>query len=329
MGDPAGIGPEVVVKAAQSGPVRDLCALLILGDHALLRRCAEGLGLAFSPSVLPVGGVPDPKDDVTVLDFGNASPDDVPYGQATAEGGRACIDYIEGAVGLALRGAVDAVATGPINKEAILRAGCPFPGHTEMIARLTNCKRFVMMLAGGPLRVAFVTTHVALRKIFSAISVDSIVDTIRVVSEAFPQFFGTERPKLGVCGLNPHASDGGRFGNEEEKVIVPAIARATAKGFECEGPVPPDIIFHKAARGDYDAVIAMYHDQGHIPLKLIAFDTGVNLTLGLPIIRTSVDHGTAYDIVGQGLASPNSMIEAVKIACNARPPTPKRGRRSR
>jgi 4-hydroxythreonine-4-phosphate dehydrogenase len=217
------------------------------------------------------------------------------------------------AIRLAKEDEIDAIVTAPIHKEAIYRAGFDFPGHTEILAKETDTEKFVMMLVGGPLRVALVTIHVPLRAIFDLITEDSILDTIEVVDAGLKRDFGIPKPRIGVCGLNPHASDGGRFGDEEARIVSPAIKKANERGFSCSGPLPPDTAFYSARQGEYDGMIALYHDQGLIPIKILAFETGVNVTLGLPIIRTSVDHGTAFNIVGKDAASPASMIEAIKL----------------
>jgi 4-hydroxythreonine-4-phosphate dehydrogenase len=255
----------------------------------------------------------------TLLDFANAPDPHTLEPRPSAASGRASVQYVEKAVDLAQQGAIDAITTAPINKESIALAGYTHPGHTEILAERTGTTKKVMMLAGGPLRVALVTIHVGLAEVPGLLSAEKIFDTIRITNEALVNLFGVARPRIAVCGLNPHAGEGGRFGSEEARLIQPAIERAQAEGVDCSGPHPPDTVFHRAAKGSFDAVVAMYHDQGLIPLKLLAFESGVNITLGLPIIRTSVDHGTAFDIAGQGIANPDSMVEAIKLAaCFAR-----------
>ncbi len=234
-------------------------------------------------------------------------------GRASAAGGRAALAAVTGATQLALDGFVDAIVTAPISKEAIRAAGSPFPGHTEMLAALTKAKRHAMMLVGGPLRVSLATIHVPLAQVPSLITARGIRTVIELTWEAV-RLFGLRRPRIAVCGLNPHAGEAGLMGDEERRVIAPAVRAMAKKGVPVSGPYPADTIFHRAARGEFAAVVAMYHDQGLGPLKTLAFDTGVNLTLGLPIIRTSVDHGTAFDIAGKGVASAESLLAAVELA---------------
>jgi 4-hydroxythreonine-4-phosphate dehydrogenase len=222
--------------------------------------------------------------------------------------------FIKKAVELAQLGCIDGIVTAPINKEAINMAGCHFPGHTELLADLTKTQESGMMIVGGPLRIMFVTTHVAIKDLPSLLTQAKIEKAIRLAHLALRDLFGIKKPKVGVAALNPHAGEHGLFGDEEVRVILPAARAAQAQGICASDPLPADTLFGKAARGDYDGVVALYHDQGLIPLKLVAFGTCVNLTVGLPIIRTSVDHGTAFDIVGKGIADPGSLVEAIKLA---------------
>jgi 4-hydroxythreonine-4-phosphate dehydrogenase len=312
IGDPAGIGPEVVLKALSLPDVQAAADYVVIGHRAILEETARTLGDCNVPPVLK--DIEDFKGGTALCEVGDLPAGRIARGKVSPEAGKLSVGYVLEAIRLAKSGKVDAIVTAPIHKEAILKAGCNFPGHTEILARETNTRKFVMMLVGGPLRVALVTIHVPLRKVFGLLTREAILDTIRVTHDGLRRDFGIERPRLGVCGLNPHASDGGRFGAEEAKIIVPAIEQAKSKGMDCAGPLPPDTAFYTAAKGKFDAVICMYHDQGLIPLKLLAFETGVNVTLGLPIIRTSVDHGTAFDIAGQNKASPKSMVEAIMLA---------------
>ena len=312
MGDPAGIGPEVVLKALADPSVRQMADYLVIGHRRFLEQAAKTIGGAEIPPLVSRQG--QFEEGIAIYEAGTAPDDGIKPATVSAEAGRLSVGYVMEGIQLAKTGQADAMVTAPINKESILRAGYKFPGHTEILARETNTRRFVMMLVGGPLRVALVTIHVSLRRIFGLITEQSILDTIRVTHDGLKRDFGFEHPRLGVCGLNPHASDGGRFGDEEAKIISPAIEQARSKGMDCTGPLPPDTAFYSASKGRYDAMICMYHDQGLIPLKLLGFETGVNVTLGLPIIRTSVDHGTAFDIVGKNAASPASMVEAIKLA---------------
>ena len=312
IGDPAGIGPEVVVKALTSPKLAGQ-RLLVIGDRGVLQRTADALALPLTLDTFTDEAAALAADSIhALLDLANVDAHQLRPGEPTADAGRASLDYIEKAIELTRTGRTRAIVTGPINKEAILKTGCQFPGHTELLAARTGAPRVVMMLAGGPWRVGLVTTHIALRDVPDALDADNICETLRIVHESLRRFFRIEQPRIGVCGLNPHASDGGRFGDEEATIIAPAIERARAGGIDIAGPVPPDAMFTRDDR--FDAIVAMYHDQGLIPLKMAVFDSGVNITLGLPIVRTSVDHGTAYDIVGRDLASPNSLIEAVKLA---------------
>lgn len=312
IGDPAGVGPEVVLKALSDPAVDGSADYLVVGHKSVLDAAAGTTGV---PNAIPVvSSAAEFRGGCAILEVGEIPPGGIPTGQVSAEAGKLSVGYVLEAIRLAKTGTVEAIVTGPINKAAIHKAGYDFPGHTEILARETDTPKFVMMLVGGPLRVAFVTIHVPLRKIFELITRETVLDTIRITHRALERDFGIEQPRLGVCGLNPHASDGGRFGDEEDQVIIPAIIEARREGMQCTGPLPPDTAFYTAKKGVFDAVICQYHDQGHIPLKLLAFETGVNVTLGLPIIRTSVDHGTAFDIAGQNQASPASMIEAIKLA---------------
>jgi len=313
MGDPAGIGPEVLLKALEHPAVREQADLLVLGDAATLRRAAEQMHLNFPHAVVPSSTpLEELPPGVAILDFANAP--DAPPRRPSRALGLASLQYIHRAIDLALTGEIGAIVTAPVNKQALLMAGSHLAGHTEILAQRTRTKRPVMMLAGERLRVALVTTHLALKKVPGALTIEGIASTIKITAQSLHTLFGIARPRVAVCALNPHASDGGRFGNEEARIIEPAIEKARTSRFDLSGPRPADAAFFQAAAGRYDAVVAMYHDQGLGPLKLLHFDDAVNITLGLPIIRTSVDHGTAYDIAGQGEASPGSMIAALRLA---------------
>ncbi len=305
MGDPAGVGPEIAVKALAHDEVLQLCDPLVVGDLAVLRRAAEAMGREFGPSL-----------ERRVLDVGAMAIADHAWGSATAAGGRAAAAYVERSVELALAGEVAAIVTGPINKDAIHQAQVPFPGHTEMLASLTGTEDYAMMLVGPDLHVAHVSTHVSLRDAIDRVKRRRIETVIALTDEALKRE-GIAAPRIAVAGLNPHAGEGGMFGSEEIDEIEPAVRGAAQRGIEVSGPHPPDTVFLFAARGRYDAVIAMYHDQGHIPAKLAGFDTSVNVTIGLPIVRSSVDHGTAYDIAGTGSASESSLVEAIRYAARA------------
>ncbi|MBS0151538.1 MAG: 4-hydroxythreonine-4-phosphate dehydrogenase PdxA [Nitrospira sp.] len=315
MGDPAGIGPEVIAKALSGGRLHKICRPLVIGAFPVMVRIVKALRLKLT--VLSVDGhdTPAPRPGtVSILDplstpLGRFAP-----GIAAAETGAASVTFIEKAVELAQLGCLDGIVTAPINKEAINMAGCRYPGHTELLADLTQAKESGMMIVGGPLRIMFVTTHVAVKDLPTLLTQAKIEKAIRLAHMALTTLFGIKRPKIGVAALNPHAGEHGLFGNEEARVILPAAQAAQARGILASDPLPADTLFGKAAKGHYDGIVALYHDQGLIPLKLVAFGTCVNLTVGLPIIRTSVDHGTAFDIVGKGIADPGSLIEAVTLA---------------
>jgi 4-hydroxythreonine-4-phosphate dehydrogenase len=238
-------------------------------------------------------------------------PPSVAWGKLSASAGRAAFDYLEHAAQLARAGTVDAICTAPLNKAAWEMAGVPYPGHTEALAHLSQSTRYAMMLVNGGLRVVHVSTHVALRTAIELLTIDRVLDTILLAEEALKRYVVTD-PRLALAGLNPHAGEGGLFGEEEATALRPAIEQARHRGITVAGPVPPDTVFARAAAGEFDAVIALYHDQGHIPIKMLGVDTGVNVTIGLPFLRTSVDHGTAFDIAGRGVAREASMIAALR-----------------
>jgi len=314
MGDPSGIGPEIVLKALNAKEVWDACRPVVVGDLGVLESAKTPLPVS-TRVTLQVVASPDEDtgDAVAVIDLVNVPAVEYAEGEPSAQAGKAVAQYIEKAVELAVAGKVDAVVTAPINKETLKMAGIKFPGHTEMLASLTRTERFGMMLVGGGLRVILVTIHCPLREVPGMITRERVLGTIRLAVQACREM-GIERPRVAVAGLNPHASDGGLFGDEEAKEIEPACMDAVNEGVDVKGPIPPDTVFYRARRGEFDIVVCMYHDQGLIPLKMLAFDKGVNVTVGLPIIRTSVDHGTAYDIAGKGIADPSSLIEAIKLA---------------
>jgi len=315
MGDPVGIGPEIVLKALDDAAVYGKCRPLVFGDSGWLRDVSESL-----QSRLEMNTVASPSDGVfrpgtvDVLPVSDLSFEVPPWGKPTVETGRAMVAYILRAVDAAGAGTVDAVATCPINKKAMAAAGVDFPGHTELIAQRTGAAKVGMMLAGKTLRVVLVTIHVPIRKVPALLTPEAIRDTIHLTDRSLKERFGILHPKLAVAALNPHAGEEGMFGDEEERCITPAVETARKAGVQVTGPHPPDTVFYQAARGRYDAVVCMYHDQGLIPFKLLHFEDGVNTTLGLPIIRTSVDHGTAYDIAGSGLADPSSLKAAIFMA---------------
>ena len=311
MGDPSGIGPEVIVKALTTPP--EVCRIVVIGDAPWLQQNASlwAPGLSIRP-IKEISEAQHESGVLDVLDLHNV-PENLKVGHATREGGQAAVQYIRKAVDLATAQKVHAITTAPINKEAIHLAGFKYPGHTEMLADFTNTPEVALMLAGGSLRVVLTTTHVPLSAVRNLLTRDRILKTIRLTHQWLTQV-GIEHPCIAVTGLNPHSGDGGIFGDEEATTIAPAIEDAQNEYIKVSGPYSADALFGRIHDASYDAVITMYHDQGMIPIKMASMDRAVNITLGLPIIRTSVDHGTAFDIAGQGVAKPNSLLEAIKVA---------------
>lgn len=325
MGDPAGIGAEIAVKALADPAVRDVCRPVIVGDAKVVADAIRFTGssarvksLSDISQALPEDGV------VNVLDLDNVDLSKLVYGRVSPDAGRAAFEYIKTAIELALARKVDAVVTGPIHKEALNLAGYQYSGHTEIFADLTGTKDYAMMLVDQGMRVVHVTTHVSLRRACDLVKKERVLVVIKLADEA-ARTLGISLPRIGVAGLNPHAGEDGLFGTEELEEIGPAIQEARALGINAEGPIPPDTLFAKTRGGQYDVAVAMYHDQGHIPLKTVSFRldsatgrwtavSGVNVTLGLPIIRTSVDHGTAFGKAGKGTANPESMVQAINLA---------------
>lgn len=314
MGDAAGVGPEVIAKALADKRVRARARPLVIGDAGTMAAAAEvaGVELRVRPVASPSEGR-WVRGTIEVLDLGNIDLPNLPRGRVTAMAGAAAFAYIQKAVELTLAGQAAAIVTAPLNKEGLSLAGVPYPGHTEALAALCGVRGVVMMLVAESLRVSHVSTHVSLREACDRVRRQRIVAVAQLTEQAVRRL-GFERPRLAVAGLNPHAGEGGLFGREEIEEIAPAVEDLRAQGLDICGPLPPDTVFWRAARREFDAVVAMYHDQGHIPVKLLGFDEGVNVTLGLPIIRTSVDHGTAYDIAWTGVARPTSMIAALLLA---------------
>ena len=301
LGDPAGIGPEVVLKALSAPELRNLAFWVVVGDQVALEKSAAGCGI---PSSIP---------NAVVQDLGIFQrAEQIKFGQLNADCGRAAVEYVKRATQMCLSGEAQAMVTAPLNKEAVTLTGIRFSGHTEYIAELCGATESRMLLASPKLSVVHVTTHVALRDALDASS-DRILRTIQLGDEAMKRL-GITQPRIAMCGLNPHAGEHGLFGEEDAATIAPAIAAASQKGIRIDGPHAPDTIFLMASRGAYDLVVAMYHDQGHIAMKLIDFERTVNVTLGIPIIRTSVDHGTGFDIAGKNKADPQNMIAALKMA---------------
>lgn len=327
MGDPVGIGAEIIVKALSKKEIYRKSKPVVIGSS-----CVIDDALKFIPSNLKVNVIKNTEEikgefgTIDLIDLDNIKLDEFNYGKISAKAGQASLDYIYKGIDLAMEGLVDAVVTGPIHKEAIKAAGSPFVGHTEIFASRTKTKNYAMMLVDKSLRVIHVSTHVSLRQACDLVKKERVLTVIHLADKALKDL-GIKNPKIGIAGLNPHAGEGGLFGNEEIKEIIPAINQAEKEGIIIDGPVPPDTIFSKVIGGQYDIAVAMYHDQGHIPLKVTGFKynkptnkwlamSGVNVTVGLPIIRTSVDHGVAFDKAGEGSSNEESMIEAVKMAAD-------------
>jgi 4-hydroxythreonine-4-phosphate dehydrogenase len=316
MGDPCGVGPEIIVKALQSPELDGLCIPFVIGDHVAMERALRVVDSHLSLHSIsePEESLSAPVGTISLLALSKLGEDDLRYGLPTAASGDAVYRYICSAARFCLDGRVAAMATAPISKEAMNRAGHDYPGHTELLAELCGTDDFVMMLAGDLLRVSLVTIHEALADIPRLVTYDQVLKTIRITAAGVARLTGIAKPRLAVLALNPHCGEGGMFGGEDASVIAPAVAAAQAEGINAKGPFSADTLFHFARQGVYDGVVAMYHDQGLIPLKMLHFDDGVNITLGLPIIRTSVDHGTAYDLAGTGRASEKSLLAALKMA---------------
>ncbi|MDO8536077.1 MAG: 4-hydroxythreonine-4-phosphate dehydrogenase PdxA [Candidatus Omnitrophota bacterium] len=302
MGDPAGIGPEVTVKALSDPRISKLAHFLVIGDFFVIDKARKILRV---------------KPEISLLDLANVPSTNFSFGIQKPAFGKASMEYIDKAVDLIKSGEADALVTAPVNKSSIRSAGFKeFEGHTEYLADKTSSKEVAMMFVGEKLKITLVTRHIALKDVAGAITVDSICKTIKITHEYLKKYFGVNDAKIALAGLNPHASDSGLFGDEEEKIIIPAIKKASIGIKNIYGPLPADAVFYEALNGKFDAVVAMYHDQALGPFKTLYFNNGVNLTLGLPFIRTSPDHGTAFDIAGKGIADPTSMKEAILLACS-------------
>jgi 4-phospho-D-threonate 3-dehydrogenase / 4-phospho-D-erythronate 3-dehydrogenase len=316
MGDPTGIGPEIVAKVfGEDGTHR----AVVVGDVAMMRRAVDLLGLELR--VNPVESPAEARFEPGTIDVLPATdlPADLPYGAIDARGGGAAFEYVRRAVELAQADEVHAIATAPLNKEAMHLAGFRYPGHTEVLAELTGVSDYAMMLVADRLRVIHVSTHVSLEEAIRRVQPERELTVIRLADRAL-KLLGVEHPRVAVAGLNPHAGEAGLFGTQDRDVIAPAVEAARGEGIGASGPWPPDTVFMQARQGRFDIVVVQYHDQGHIPIKLMGFDTGVNVTVGLPFFRTSVDHGTAFDIAGTGQADHASMRAALDLAASlARP----------
>jgi len=322
MGDGAGVGPEIIMKALKDKEIYKVCAPFVIGDAKILKRAGVIVN-----SDAAIKSISSPEE--ATFEFGTVEcvdldllPEGLPFGEISAEAGNGAFRYLERAIKLANEGEIDAICTAPLNKEALHKAGHIFPGHTEILAELTNTQDFSMMLSAPNLKVIHVTTHVGIIDAVKQINPDRVHKVLMLAHETL-QRAGYEKPRIAVCGINPHAGENGLFGyGEEEEKIIPAVTRAQAEGLSVTGPLPADTLFFRTVRGDFDIVVAMYHDQGHAPVKVLGLEAGVNITVGLPIIRTSVDHGTAFDIAGKGIADEMSLKEAIRQAVELAPKRP-------
>lgn len=316
MGDPAGIGPEIVAKAVADPEVTRVSRPLVVGDLGVMAHTVRALRLPLRVQAVasPAAGRYEPGW-MDVVDLGNVDLAALRMGEVQPAAGRAAAQAVERAVGLALAREVDAIATAPLHKEALWAAGYPYPGHTEMLAALTGSSESLTMFVIGSLRIFFLTRHLALREALAQVTRARIRDTLRAMARVL-QELGFPSPRIAVAALNPHAGEGGKMGDEEIREIGPGIEDARASGLLVTGPVPADSVFHLAREGRFDAVLSLYHDQGHIAAKMVDFYRTVSVTTGLPFVRTSVDHGTAFDIAGKGVASPISMVEAIRVAAD-------------
>lgn len=325
MGDPASIGPEIAIKALLTKRLFDICSPVIIGDAAVFNDIVKRLGM--QATINPIKSIKDAAfiyGEPDVYDLQNVDMSQLRFGEISAMAGNASFEAVKKVIDLALAGEVDATVTGPINKKSVNEAGHHFAGHTEIYAHFTGTKKYAMLLVEDNMKVIHVSTHVSLRQACDLVKKDRIVQVIELLHSGLIQL-GETNLKIGIAGLNPHAGDSGLFGTEDDQEILPAVQEALKAGYDVEGPVPADTLFSKASTGYYGGVVAMYHDQGHIPFKLTGFKwnaqkqqmdsvKGVNITMGLPIIRTSVDHGTAFEIAGKGVASSDAMILAIESA---------------
>lgn len=315
MGDPAGIGPEIIVKALEEDIIWNTCLPFVFGDFGVMEKTIKFLNSNLKINVTEsIDEIVWGGKVINILGLSNLDLKAFSFGSPNRETGKAMVGYIRKAIQFALEKKIGGIVTCPINKSALALAGYNYPGHTELLAQATGTQEYAMMLAGDRLRVVLVTTHLPFRKIPEVLASKDLFSYIRITNDFLINFLGIKEPRLAVAALNPHAGEEGIFGDEEENLIAPVIKKAQTYGINVTGPFPADTLFYFAVKGNYDAIICMYHDQGLIPLKLLHFDDAVNITLGLPIIRTSVDHGTAYDIAGKGKANPKSLINAIKLA---------------
>ncbi|HLT86028.1 MAG TPA: 4-hydroxythreonine-4-phosphate dehydrogenase PdxA [Sphingobacterium sp.] len=325
MGDPASIGPEIALKALLDTRVQDICRPVLVGDAAVFQQIASLLQIPIRiRSIEQVTEAEFISGEANVLDLQHTDLSKITFGEISAEAGNASFEAVTKVIELALKGEVDGTVTGPINKKSVNEAGHHFAGHTEIYAHYTQTKKYAMLLVEENMKVIHVSTHVSLRQACDLVKKDRIVEVTELLHQGLVSL-GETNLKIGIAGLNPHAGDSGLFGTEDDEEILPAVEEARQRGYDVEGPVPADTLFSKAATGYYGGIVAMYHDQGHIPFKLTGFKwnaekkqmdsvKGVNITMGLPIIRTSVDHGTAFEIAGKGVASPDAMVLAIESA---------------
>lgn len=314
MGDAAGIGAEIIVKSLSDKHLYEIAQPIVIGDKKMMQRALDLLQSPLKINVVTnLDNLNAKYGTIDLVDLDNV-PADLPYSQVDPRAGKAAYEYVEKAVQYAMANKIQAVVTAPLNKEALHAGGNMFPGHTEILAQLSGTKDYSMMLVSEKLRVIHVTTHVQLRKACDLVKKERVLTVIKLADEN-AKMLGFKQPRVAVAGLNPHSGENGMFGDEDRKEIVPAVEAAKQLGINASGPIPPDTVFHRAANlNEFDIVVVMYHDQGHIPIKLLGFDTGVNVTVGLPFIRTSVDHGTAFPIAGKGIADSKSMTESLYLA---------------
>ncbi|MEH8022663.1 4-hydroxythreonine-4-phosphate dehydrogenase PdxA [Gallibacterium anatis] len=314
MGDAAGIGAEIIVKSLSDKHLYEIAQPIVIGDKKMMQRALDLLQSPLKINVVEkLDNLNTKYGTIDLVDLDNV-PADLPYSQVDPQAGKAAYEYVEKAVQYAMANKIQAVVTAPLNKEALHAGGKMFPGHTEILAQLSGTKDYSMMLVSEKLRVIHVTTHVQLRKACDLVKKERVLTVIKLADEN-AKMLGFKQPRVAVAGLNPHSGENGMFGDEDHKEIVPAVEAAKQLGINAIGPIPPDTVFHRAANlNEFDIVVVMYHDQGHIPIKLLGFDTGVNVTVGLPFIRTSVDHGTAFPIAGKGIADSKSMTESLYLA---------------
>lgn len=313
MGDAAGVGPEIIVKALMDPSIYEIGRPVVFGDKKIMERAVKIVGAELKCNAIDhpsFGG--NAYGTIDIIDLDNL-PADLPFAQVDARAGKAAFEYIEMAVNYALKHEIHAIVTAPLNKEALNLGGNHYPGHTEILGTLSGQKDYSMMLVSGALKVIHVSTHVPLRKACDLVKKERVLKVINLANETV-KMMGVEKPRIAVAGLNPHSGERGLFGTEDETEILPAVEEAQKAGMDVTGPVPPDSVFYRAAiKNEFDIVVVMYHDQGHIPIKVLGFETGVNVTVGLPCIRTSVDHGTAFPVAGQGIADSRSMTESLLL----------------